>query len=275
MMSQEQIKNELKELVAQPEKLMPLSAALIDPDEQVKWGHKAARALVAVISTKKKPVMMNGEQYLEFEDWQVLARFYNYTVGTEWTKEINRDGKLFGFESKAVVRNAAGVVVSSAEASCLRDEPKWNTRTKYGWQSGARVKVGEEMVPEFQLKSMAQTRACAKALRNVLAWVVTLAGYRPTPAEEIDSLVGAGAGNGKQAIAGEYAEYGVPAEPFPSKPAGRAAVKQTSAGNAPQTSIAYNCSDCHAVISKAEAEFSQRMYKMQLCRNCQGRYKKR
>jgi len=32
---------------------------------------------------------------------------------------------------------------------------------------------------------MAQTRACAKALRNVLAWVVVLAGYRATPAEEM------------------------------------------------------------------------------------------
>jgi hypothetical protein len=34
---------------------------------------------------------------------------------------------------------------------------------------------------------MAQTRACAKALRNVLAWVVVLAGYAPTPAEEMES----------------------------------------------------------------------------------------
>jgi len=32
---------------------------------------------------------------------------------------------------------------------------------------------------------MAQTRAGAKAFRNRLAWVVVLAGYRPTPAEEM------------------------------------------------------------------------------------------
>jgi len=35
------------------------------------------------------------------------------------------------------------------------------------------------------LSSMAQTRAGAKALRNRFAWVVVLAGYRPTPAEEM------------------------------------------------------------------------------------------
>jgi len=47
------------------------------------------------------------------------------------------------------------------------------------------VKVGDEVVPWFQLASMAQTRAGAKALRNRLAWVVVLAGYKPTPAEEM------------------------------------------------------------------------------------------
>ena len=43
---------------------------------------------------------------------------------------------------------------------------------------------------------MAQTRAQAKALRNVLAWVVVMAGYAPTPAEEMD-----GAARGNSAVA--------------------------------------------------------------------------
>jgi hypothetical protein len=51
---------------------------------------------------------------------------------------------------------------------CLDDEAKWTTSRS------------------FQLRSMAQTRAQAKALRNVLAWVVVMAGYQPTPAEEMD-----------------------------------------------------------------------------------------
>jgi hypothetical protein len=32
---------------------------------------------------------------------------------------------------------------------------------------------------------MAQTRACGKALSNLFKWVVVLAGYKPTPAEEM------------------------------------------------------------------------------------------
>jgi hypothetical protein len=66
------------------------------------------------------------------------------------------------------VYNRDGRVISAAEAMCMRDEPKWTSK------------------PEFQLRSMAQTRASAKALRNVLAWVVVMAGLKPTPAEEMD-----------------------------------------------------------------------------------------
>ena len=40
---------------------------------------------------------------------------------------------------------------------------------------------------EFQIASMAQTRAVSKAFRLALSWVMTLAGYEPTPAEEMKS----------------------------------------------------------------------------------------
>ena len=33
---------------------------------------------------------------------------------------------------------------------------------------------------------MAQTRAVGKAYRNILSWIVKMAGYEATPAEEID-----------------------------------------------------------------------------------------
>ena len=159
----------------------PLGAIdTFDPNKVLKMAQEAANALNNVIKQKKKPVIINGEQYLEFEDWQTLGWFYGVTVGTIWTKEIWRDGKLIGFKAKARAwRN--GVRVSSAEATCTREEEKISKRMGgviYPWKDK----------PEFQLKSMAQTRACAKALRNVLAWVAVLAGYRPTPAEEMTGV---------------------------------------------------------------------------------------
>ena len=142
------------------------------PSEVLAQAKEAATALKGVISAKQKPVIINGEQYLEFEDWQTVGRFYGVTAKVTSTSVIDIGG-VQGFEARAVViRNADGMELSAADAMCLNDETNWKSR------------------PLFMLRSMAQTRACAKALRNVLAWVVVLAGYRPTPAEEMQGVEG-------------------------------------------------------------------------------------
>lgn len=146
------------------------------PEVVLEEAKRAAKALKDVVSQKAKPVILNGEQYLEFEDLQTLGRFYGVTAKIISTTYIEY-GEAKGFEARAVAVRADGFEVSAAEAMCLNDEPNWKSK------------------PLFQLRSMAQTRAAAKALRNVLAWVVVLAGYRPTPAEEIQGMV-----NGKQPV---------------------------------------------------------------------------
>lgn len=44
-----------------------------------------------------------------------------------------------------------------------------------------------EKPDEYVIASMAQTRATGKAFRNVLGWLMKIAGYEATPAEEMDS----------------------------------------------------------------------------------------
>jgi len=156
-----------------------------DPAIVLEEAKRAAQALMTVVGQKKNPVIINKEQYLEFEDWQTVARFYGITVKVVRTALIDWGG-VKGFEATAeAIRNVDGMVVSSADAMCLNDEEKWSTRAKFEYVDGVRVKTGDVPVPLFQLRSMAQTRACAKALRNILAWVVVLAGFKPTPAEEM------------------------------------------------------------------------------------------
>ena len=133
-----------------------------NPEQQIADGKRAAKALMEVT----KPVLINNKKYLRFEDWQTLGRFYNLTVGVEWTKKINEDNEQ-GFGARANVFNITGQIISSAEAQCTRAERLWMKRDDYA------------------LRSMAQTRAMAKALRNVLSWVAVLAGAEGTPAEEI------------------------------------------------------------------------------------------
>lgn len=141
------------------------------PDLVLEEAQKAAIALSKVIEGKAKKVQFNGKTYLQFEDWQTLGRFYGVTAVVQSTKYVEfgeDDEKVRGFESQAqALLVNTNQVISAAEAMCLDDEPNWSKK------------------PLFQLKSMAQTRACAKVLRNVLAWVVVLAGYQPTPAEEM------------------------------------------------------------------------------------------
>lgn len=169
-----------------------------NPIEVLEDAKKAAQALTTVISQKKKPVMMNGEQYLEFEDWQTVGQFYGYMVATGDAVPVEIDGVKGAKASAKLVNFHTGETLGGAEAYCMRDEEKWKSRPKYEWRGAGKdrekVKIGDEPVPWFQLASMAQTRAGAKALRNRLAWVVVLAGYRPTPAEEIQDMINKGEG---------------------------------------------------------------------------------
>jgi hypothetical protein len=194
------------------------------PIEVLREAASAATALKDVISKKPKPVIMNGEQYLEFEDWQTLGRFYGITAKEDGDPAFVEFGDVRGFKASAVALDRDGNEISRATAYCLSDEEKWGERTKYAYayclQDGGhsvedpgpgnivwednpnkpgkkrpkkeRIQVGMERVPLFQLASMAQTRANSKVLRNVLSWVAVLAGYRPTPAEEIEAKADAG-----------------------------------------------------------------------------------
>lgn len=156
-------------VVAPPE---PPAMTVARPPQQVlAEAQEAARALAQVIGNKKKKVMFGGEQYLEYEDWLTIARFYGVTAKVDEAEYVEY-GDQHGFKAHAsAIMNPSGQVLSAAEALCLDSEPNWAKK------------------PLFQLASMAQTRAAAKALRNVFSWVVVMAGYRPTPAEEMDSVI--------------------------------------------------------------------------------------
>ncbi|KKM79324.1 hypothetical protein LCGC14_1351170 [marine sediment metagenome] len=231
-----------------------------DPATQLAFAHKASRALMDIVSRKKKPVIINNEQYLEFEDWQTIARFYGASVGTEWTRPIKDDaGKVIGYEAKAVV-HMAGEIISAAEAMTMYAEKNWAYRD------------------EFMLRSMAQTRASAKALRNGFAWVAVLAGYKPTPAEEMP----------REGFATKPAANAAPA-PLQARPAHPAAPARdpnpeiptiesdppsqqgspAAASSAPATSSGLQCVDCGDGISERVRDYSDQNYGRPLCYKCQ------
>lgn len=178
------------------------------PEEVLIEAQQVAVALQKRIAGKKKPVTFNGEQYVENDDWQMVAHFYGYAPKITKTEFVEY-GDVQGFKAYAdLINERTGAVVGHGEALCLDEEENWGPRTKYEWRDvtdpsgkkiwdktggkngqGAykreRVAVGEVDTPLFQLMSMAETRACNKAMSNKLKWVVSIAGYATTPAEDM------------------------------------------------------------------------------------------
>lgn len=137
----------------------------VQPRQQVECGKRALRELKLLVQDRPDKLVIHGRQYLYFSDWQTLGAFFDVTASVVQTGEVNKevpskDGKLsfkevVGFWARAVALQD-GKEISAAEAWCLFEEENWKNK------------------PRFQLLSMAQTRACAKALRNCLSWVIRL-----------------------------------------------------------------------------------------------------
>jgi hypothetical protein len=80
---------------------------------------------------------------------------------------VDGGNRHVGWEARVEARTRSGEVVGAAEAECLTTESQWRNRHDYA------------------LRSMAQTRAASKALRLPLGFIVQLAGFNPTPADEM------------------------------------------------------------------------------------------
>jgi hypothetical protein len=168
----------------------------------------AAKALMQVIALKNKPVIFNGEQYIEREDWGTVAMFYKCHARTvAGSIKYIQFGDAYGFEAACECVNADGTVLGYAESMCLSDEDNWGDVPVYedelddkgkkiwiafdnpkpGKAKGyfKKKEIGRKPKPLFQLRSMAQTRAEAKCLKSVFGPVVVLAGFKPSVAEEM------------------------------------------------------------------------------------------
>lgn len=141
------------------------------PQEDTQFAHESAKLLVDIVKKNNWAMMLGGKKaHLVYEAWQTVGKYYGYTVKTGEAEEVTIGG-VTGFKAKAwVVNERTGVTVGGADAYCMKDEANWKAK------------------PLFQLASMAQTRAGSKALRQILGFVVALAGYEATPAEEMTPI---------------------------------------------------------------------------------------
>lgn len=156
-----------------------------------------AGALKEVLREQKLTARMGGgREHVEIGGWQAAGTMLGALGGeplhaeTVWSRRIlDETGKPestrftiffkrnrvevaaevegFSWEAKVEVRTPDGTVVGSAEAMCSRTEKTWCERD------------------DFALRSMAETRAESRAYRKAIGWIINMAGYSATPAEEM------------------------------------------------------------------------------------------
>jgi hypothetical protein len=138
-------------------------------DQAIGMAHKKAETLKRIVEDQKLYVDIGPSRHLRVEAWQTMATAYKLAVRTDdGTKLIYEGAKIVGVEAKATVIDIeTGIIVGGATSYCFQNEQ------------------GKEGQAVAQLAGMAQTRASARALKQNLSWVVVLAGYSPTPAEEM------------------------------------------------------------------------------------------
>ena len=94
------------------------------------------------------------------------------TPQTEYTVELRDEdtGEVLGYKARVLALDVNGNQRGASESVCMYSERNWNGKDAN------------------HLMSMAQTRASSKALRMALSSIVKLAGYEPTPKEEMDGI---------------------------------------------------------------------------------------
>jgi hypothetical protein len=141
-----------------------------DPVEVVERASRVADALKGVLDRQGLTATIGGKRHVLVEGWTTLGAMVGVTAVPVHTAPLDGDapsGKTFGYEARVEARTLDGRVIGAADAMCTRAESRWRSADDYA------------------IRSMAQTRATSKALRGPLGFVVTLAGYVATPAEEI------------------------------------------------------------------------------------------
>jgi len=130
-------------------------------DDAVDAAKAKAKTFVDIVEQQELFTMIGPSKHLNHEAWETIAAGYGLTAAVDsttyhWKKDSEEDkgDELFMVEAHAVVLDRDGTIRGGAVASCGRDEPNWATK------------------PIHQVRLM-------------LSWVVEIAGYEPTPSEEM------------------------------------------------------------------------------------------
>jgi len=142
------------------------------PSALVTNAAELAAELAKEIDKQHLSTQIKGRKHVNVEGWTTLGIMLGCVAREVQT--IETDGVYTA--TVELIRMSDGACISRASAECgAPDEldkygkPIWSAR------------------PRYARRSMAQTRATGKACRLAFSWIMSLAGYEVTPAEEMPS----------------------------------------------------------------------------------------
>ena len=112
---------------------------------------------------------IRGKNYVNVEGWQIAGAFTGTFPVVEAVENLS-DGEFYKYRAEVSLRDKDGNKVGSGVAICTNHE------------------AGKKNFDEYAVASMAQTRAVGKAYRMKIGWLLKVAGYETTPAEEMDAV---------------------------------------------------------------------------------------
>ena len=165
-----------------------------DWDERISMATEIAEKLTEVIEKQQLRVKIGSNMYVTREGWQICSGLCGLKV-VEREVFLHTDGPLKGtWEATVEIVDRHGDVQASGSGICSPNE---------------KAKASQE---EFQRRSMAITRAVVKAHANGFSWIIKIAGYMPTPHEEMFGI-GPKKGNDEDTV-----DYVQPTDPPKSSP---------------------------------------------------------
>lgn len=162
--------NEQTEVMVIEAEYVQLGAVKVSsPADVVRRAADIASELANVIKKQNLSVSISGRDFVRVEGWSTLGAMLGI-LPREVPESVIRHEDGTYEATVELIRTTDGAVIGRGSAICGMDE-LWGKRK------------------EFARRSMAITRATGKAYRLGFSWIMTLAGYEPTPAEEMTEVV--------------------------------------------------------------------------------------
>ena len=176
-----------------------------------------------IVVQQKLFVPIRGKNYAVVEGWALAGMLTGIRVEVDEPKNLT-DGK------------------TEIKYSCTARLFQNDKQIGAGYALCSSKEALKKGFDEYAIYSMSQTRAIGKAYRNKIGFIMKLAGFQPTPSEEMHKV-------------GE-----VPPEPR-NEP-----ISEAEASQVPK----YVCSKCDTPITEQTANFSKQTFGRALCRTCQA-----